>query len=159
MQPVIICRIPVEIPTMPILAWLTRHRDPHIDVTSFPRLIPPVDLNLHTTGHCNVHNMECLTLSSILHSRSRAVVMDLDQVIRQIGWKRRDYCLSIPRCSQCGETENIALQEWATKNNLLCHRKATGHVGWPVASLNVDLLTFRTSILLMCVEVHPLMVK
>ena len=48
-------------------------------------------------------------------------------------------------------TLDIALQEWA---NLLCHRKATRHVGRPVARLNVDLLTFRNPILPFFVEVQ-----
>jgi len=86
--PVIIGRISVEVATLPVLAWLSRHRNLDVHVGTLAWLVPLVDLKGNLKGQVDVQYMHlricpCLAIEafSFVHHGTSLVVLDADQAI------------------------------------------------------------------------------
>jgi len=137
-QPGVICSIAIEIPTLPILVRLRKHRNFRVDVTPFPCLIPPIDLHLHLTRQGDVENMKKLPLPAWLKKLSDVVVDNFDEAVRRIearGEFSQDL-LSIISRMLFSNHKRVALQRRTAHCNLLGHGETIGGMGRQVLALD-----------------------
>merc|ERR1712187_50380 len=139
-QPGIIRRVPIEVPTLAVLARLSRHGNLRVDVAPFPGLVPPVDLHRHPTRQGDVENMERLALPARLKKLSNVVVDNSHQALRIAKLRRESGqdLLPVPSRMLFSNDQMVTLQERTGHCNLLRHSEAIGGMGRRVFALNPD---------------------
>merc|ERR1712032_1242449 len=118
-EPGIIHGIAVEVAAVTILSLLSGHGDFCVDVVTFGRSSPAINLNRNSSWQSQMNNVQRHARPAFLHGSAVTVVDSLNQRVLKLGPQRWQNGLSIPGCRSCPNNELVVLKEWTAHCDLL----------------------------------------
>merc|ERR1719195_1599361 len=162
--PGVVARIAVEVTAVPILARLSMHGYPGVDIVALSSLHPPVDLDhdpfWSAVVYLDVHDVERFAATTFLHHCALAIILEVGNA-REAETRREATEDGLPVAGRRvrGDEDFAALEEWPANGECLLHSKATRHPRGQVAALDPDLLAFHNPVLPWAVIVRMPMVE
>merc|ERR1719195_207991 len=151
-RPGVIARIAVEVTAVPVLARLSMHGYPGVDVVALSWLHPPVDLDHDSfwsaVVYLDVHDVERFAAATLLHHCALAIVLEIGNAREaEARGEATEDGLPVAGRRVRRDEDLAALEEWPANGERLLHGEAARHPRGQIATLDPDLLALHNPIL------------